>query len=117
MVKRIYIPNRGDIIRLSFDPQSGHEQSGWRPGLVISNKTFNQATGFVVVCPITNSNHLYPFHVLLPESNKSTGVIMVDQMKTLDYIARKAKRVDKVSEGIMEEVLALHRAIFMDDGE
>ena len=116
-MKLYYTPQKGDIIRLCFDPQSGHEQAGWRPGLVISNKTFNAATGFAVVCPITTSNRSYPFHLLIPEYYKTRGVIMVDQAKSLDYIARKARKIEIISKELLHKVMALHEAIFQDDGE
>jgi len=116
LVKEFYIPNQGDIVKLSFDPQAGHEQKGWRPGLVISNYTFNKATGFIVVCPITNTNRNYPFHVKLPDNCKISGVIMIDQAKSLDYKIRNAEFVTKISRDIVENILAIHRAIFQDDG-
>lgn len=109
------MPQKGDIIRLSFDPQTGHEQSGWRPGLVISNKTFNEATGFCVVCPITNTSRGYPFHVPVTDTPKISGVIMVDQVKSLDYIHRKASLIAKVHPAILEEVMAIYLAIIGDD--
>lgn len=115
MVAEHFVPEAGDIIRLNFDPQSGHEQSGWRPGLVISNYTFNNATGFAIVCPITNTNHDYPFHVLIPDEFNVTGVVMVDQVKSLDYLKRKARFITKVSGKLLEEVMAIHTAIFQDD--
>jgi mRNA interferase MazF len=117
LVKKIFIPEKGDIVRLSFDPQAGHEQNGWRPGLVISNYTFNEATGFIVVCPITNTNRDYPFHIELPDNCKTSGVIMVDQAKSLDYIVRKAKLITKVSQSTLDTVMAIHQAIFQDDGK
>ncbi|MDA3941569.1 MAG: type II toxin-antitoxin system PemK/MazF family toxin [Spirochaetia bacterium] len=115
MVKEDFIPVKGDIIKLSFDPQSGHEQNGWRPGLVISNYTFNNATGFALVCPITNTNRDYPFHILLPEGFEITGVVMVDQVKSLDFIERNARYSTNVPKGFMSEVMAIHAAIFQDD--
>ena len=111
----IFIPDKGDILKLSFDPQSGHEQKGWRPALVISNFTFNKATGFTVVCPITNTNREYPFHVPISEKSVVTGVIMVDQTKSLDYRKRNAKYLSKVSKELLMEVMAIHAAIFQDD--
>lgn len=115
MVEEQFVPKKGDIVRLSFDPQSGHEQMGWRPGLVISNYTFNEATGFVVVCPITNTDRGYPFHISLPDENKVSGVVMIEQAKSLDYITRKAKYKSEVSKEFLREVMALHEAIFQDD--
>lgn len=112
MVKELFIPKKGDIIKLIFDPQSGHEQSGWRPGLVISNYTFNKATGFAVICPITNTDRGYPFHVPIPEEFNITGVVMVEQAKSLDYEKRKAKHLSEVSNNLLEEIMALQEAIF-----
>lgn len=115
MVTKHFVPEAGDVIKLSFDPQSGHEQKGWRPGLVISNYTFNNATGFTVVCPITNTNREYPFHVFLPDGFDVTGVVMVDQVKSLDYLKRNARFVTKVPDEFLEEIMAIHAAIFQDD--
>lgn len=115
MVRKTFIPKKGDIIKLSFDPQAGHEQNGWRPGLVISNQTFNKATGFCVVCPITNTNRGYPFHVPIMNTPKISGVIMVDQVKSLDYVHRKASLISKVDLGILEEVMAIYMAIIEDE--
>lgn len=114
MVKQLFTPQKGDIIKLSFDPQAGHEQRGWRPGLVISNQTFNKATGFCVVCPITNTNGNYPFHVPV-NTPKISGVVMVDQVKSLDYIHRKASLISKIDPDTLEEVMAIYVAIISDD--
>ncbi len=115
MVNPDYIPLKGDILKLSFDPQTGHEQSGWRPGLVISNYTFNKAAGFAVVCPITNTNRRYPFHAVLPDNLPVTGVVMVDQVKSLDYKKRNAEYMTSIPLMFLKEVMALHEAIFQDD--
>ena len=115
MVTKSFIPAKGNIIKLSFNPQSGHEQKGWRPGLVLSNYTFNKATGFALVCPITNTKRNYPFHVLLPKEFDVTGVVMVDQVKSLDYSKRNAKYITQIPEDFLEEVMAIHAAIFQED--
>ncbi len=115
MVDEFFVPKKGDVIKLSFDPQSGHEQKGWRPGLVISNYTFNKATGFAVICPITNTKRGYPFHLELPEDCSLTGVVMIEQAKSLDYIHRKAIYETEVTKEFLTEVMALHEAIFQDD--
>lgn len=115
MVMKPFVPKKGDVVKLSFDPQTGHEQSGWRPGLVISNYTFNKATGFAVICPITNTNRGYPFHLSLPEDSYITGVVMVEQVKSLDYEKRKAKFVSEVDKAFLDNIMALHEAIFQDD--
>ena len=96
---------QGDIIFLDFDPQVGHEQRGRRPALVVSNNTFNRFTSIAVVCPITNTNREIPIHVALDNRNKTTGVVMCDQVKSLDIRMRKAEFVEKVSEDILEEVI------------
>ena len=102
-----YVPERGDFITLSFDPQSGHEQKGRRPALVISNFLFNRATGLAIVCPITNTDRNIPFHLPAPNPSSLTGFIMVEQVKSVDYNARKAKFVEKAPLKFVEDVIAL----------
>lgn len=102
-----YIPEEGDFITISFDPQSGHEQKGRRPALVISNMTFNQATGLAIVCPITNTNRNIPFHLPVPASSSLTGFIMVEQVKSVDCSTRQAKFVEKASAQFVADVLAV----------
>ncbi len=111
MVEKKYIPEKGDFIVLTFDPQSGHEQKGRRPAIVISNTLFNKKTGMAVVCPITNTNRNNPLHITLPDDALITGVIMGNQVKSIDYNSRKAKFVDKASEEILNETLAIVDAI------
>lgn len=91
-------PKRGDIILLDFDPQAGHEQAGKRPALVISEQAFNEATGFAVVCPVTNQVKGYPFEVVVSGTRKTAGVVLSDQLKSLDIRARGFKVVDSVGE-------------------
>ncbi|MBF0500430.1 MAG: type II toxin-antitoxin system PemK/MazF family toxin [Candidatus Riflebacteria bacterium] len=109
-----YIPKRGDFIRLSFDPQAGHEQMGNRPALVVSHTSFNQRMGFVFVCPITNSKRENPFYVTMPGEKNLTGVIMADQLRSLDYRARKATFIKKCSDELFLEVLARIEPIIFD---
>ena len=99
-----YKPRQGDIIFLDFDPQVGHEQRGRRPALVVSNNTFNSFTSIAVVCPITNTNREIPIHVSLDNRCKTTGVVMCDQVKSLDINMRNAEFVEKVPDDILEEV-------------
>ena len=115
MVIEEYIPKKGDYITLTFDPQSGHEQKGRRPALVVSNTLFNQKTGLSFVCPITNTNRNIPLHAKIPEEGILTGVIMVDQMKSVDYRSRKAKFIEKAPIGILNEVLSILDAIIYDE--
>ena len=73
-----YVPQKGDFITISFDPQSGHEQKGRRPALVVSNDLFNKATGLAIVCPITNTNRNIPFHLAVPAGSSLTGFVMTE---------------------------------------
>ena len=102
-----YIPRKGDFIAVSFDPQSGHEQMGRRPALVVSNNLFNKHTGLVVVCPLTNTDRRFPFHVAVFDNPDVTGFVMVEQMKSIDFRSRRAKRIGKASDDLLSEVLAL----------
>lgn len=102
-----YVPAKGDLIALTFDPQAGHEQKGRRPALVISNDPFNQHTGLAIVCPITNTQRNFPFHVALPEGSSVTGFVMVEQIKAIDHRARRARFLDKIPVRVLNEVLSL----------
>jgi mRNA interferase MazF len=102
-----YVPQKGDFIGLSFDPQSGHEQKGRRPALVVSNDLFNQKTGLAIVCPITSTDRKIPFHVKLPGHCVPTGFIMVEQVKSVDFISRSAKFIDHAAPRLLAEVLAI----------
>ncbi|MEN6575613.1 MAG: type II toxin-antitoxin system PemK/MazF family toxin [Phycisphaerales bacterium] len=102
-----YIPERGDLIALTFDPQSGHEQKGRRPALVISHHLFNQHTGLAIVCPITTTQRGFPFHVEVAGCPKVTGFVMVEQVKSIDFRARRAKCITKAPQPILEEVLSI----------
>ncbi|MBF0546727.1 MAG: type II toxin-antitoxin system PemK/MazF family toxin [Candidatus Riflebacteria bacterium] len=109
-----YIPKRGDFIRLSFDPQAGHEQMGNRPALVVSQTSFNQKMGFVFVCPITNSKRKNPFYVEITEEKCISGVIMADKLRSLDYRARKATFIGKCPNSLFIEVLSRIEPILFD---
>lgn len=102
-----YVPEKGDFITLSFDPQSGHEQKGRRPALVISNFLFNKAVGLAIVCPITNTNRKVPFHLPVPSSSQLTGFVMVEQVKSVDFNTRRAKFVEKSPPQLVEDALAI----------
>ena len=104
MVK--YIPEQGDIVALSFDPQSGHEQKGRRPAIIISNKTFNQYLGLAFACPITNTKRDFPFHIQI-ESDNIIGFIMAEQMKSIDYHSRKVKFIEKANQQTVSKILGI----------
>jgi mRNA interferase MazF len=96
---------QGDIININFNPQLGHEQSGYRPALVVSNDSYNTITGLCIVCPITNTNNKFPLHVKLDQNTTTTGVILCEHVKSLDTVARKAVFKEKVPDDILNEVL------------
>ncbi len=101
-----YIPEKGDFIILSFNPQSGHEQQGRRPALVISNTSFNKKMGLAIVCPITNTNRNMPFHIPV-DSDKLTGFIMSEQVKSIDYKTRDAQFVVPAKTKVINNVLGI----------
>ena len=100
-----YIPSRGDFIRLNFDPQSGREQMGNRPALVVSHTEFNRYRGFALVCPVSNTKRRNPFYVTIPAESAVTGVIMTDQLRSLDYRSRDAVSLGICQEDLLAEVL------------
>jgi len=102
-----YIPRKGDFIALTFDPQSGHEQKGRRPALVVSNDLFNHHTGLAIVCPVTNATRDFPFHVPVLGDSTITGFVMAEQVKSIDFRARGARRVSRASREVLDQVLAL----------
>jgi len=102
-----YVPKKGDLITLSFDPQTGHEQKGRRPALVVSNDLFNRHTGLAIVCPITNTDRRFPFHLAVPASSRVTGFVMVEQVKSVDYKIRRAKFIHRAPSEFLEDVLDL----------
>ncbi len=102
-----YVPKRGDFIALTFNPQSGHEQMGRRPALVVSHDLFNKSTGLCIVCPITNTRRDFPFHVPIPDDQEIVGFVMVEQVKSIDFGSRKAKRIGKAPEEVLQEVLSI----------
>lgn len=101
MVRR-YVPESGDIVWLQFDPQAGHEQAGHRPALVLSPAAYNGKTGLMLCCPMTTQIKGYPFEVLV--RGKKPSAVLSDQVKSLDWVARKASRKGRVLEEEMAEV-------------
>jgi mRNA interferase MazF len=111
-VKKIdYIPERGDVVWLDFDPQAGHEQAGRRPAFVLSPATYNGKTGLMLCCLITSQVKGYPFEVAVEGVAKVRGVILADQVKSLDWQARKVEKLGKVAKAVLEEVVEKVRAI------
>ena len=106
MVNRQYIPTRGDIVWLSFTPQAGHAQSGHRPALVLSPKSYNDKTSLALLCPITSTSKGYPFEVPLPSQSAISGVVLADQIKSLDWRSRQARFQCQTTRQVVGEVLA-----------
>lgn len=102
-----YVPQKGDFVAVTFDPQSGHEQRGRRPALVVSNTLFNKYTGLAIVCPLTSTDRHFPFHVAVADEPAVTGFVMVEQVKSIDFRARKATRIGRASQDVLEEVLSI----------
>ena len=99
-----YVPEAGDIVWLHFDPQAGHEQAGHRPALVISPAAYNRKTKLMVCCPMTTQIKGYPFEVVIAGADPSAA--LADQVKNLDWMARKASRKGKASTAELAEVRA-----------
>src|ERR1039458_6376506 len=91
-----FVPDVGDLVWLTFDPQAGREQAGRRPALVLSPKPYNQKSELALVCPVTNHTKGYPFEVPVPRDCGVTGVLLADQVKSLDWKVRQAERIGSV---------------------
>ncbi len=102
-----YVPRQGDLVSLNFDPQSGHEQKGWRPALVVSKDAFNKGTGMAICCPITNTDRRVPFHVPIAGRTSLTGFVMCEQVKSLDYRSRQFKLIERAPTEVLDDVLAI----------
>lgn len=100
-----YVPERGDAVWVSFNPQSGHEQAGRRPALVLSPSAYNRKVGLAVFCPITSQIKGYPFEVVIPAGLSVTGAILSDQVKSLDWQARSTELICALPEEIVSQVL------------
>ena len=96
---------QGNIIKVNFNPQAGHEQVGYRPALVISNNFFNEKTNITIVCPITNTNNKFPLHVPLDDRTTTTGVVLCEHIKALDLNARTYKVIEEIPSDLLEKVI------------
>lgn len=102
---RIYIPDRGDAVWISFNPQAGHEQAGRRPAIVVSPAAYNGKVGLAILCPVTNQIKGYPFEVIIPQGLKVTGAVLSDQARSLDWKARNAELICRIPETVIKDVL------------
>jgi mRNA interferase MazF len=109
-----YAPDAGELVWLTFDPQAGHEQAGRRPALILSPKSYNQKSGLALACPVTSQIKGYPFEVQVPAGCGVRGVILADQLKSVDWKARRAEKIGRVPDQTLEDVLA--RLVTVLDG-
>jgi len=100
----MWIPDAGDLVWVTFDPQAGREQAGRRPAIVLSSKAYNQKSGLAIVCPITSQVKGYPFEVVIPAGRGIRGAVLADHVKSVDWRARKASRIGTGAD-LMDEVL------------
>ena len=100
-----YIPDRGDIVLINMSPQAGHEQAGSRPAIVLTPFGYNKKVGLALFCPITNQIKGYPFEVDIPKDMKVTGVILSDQVKSLDWRVRQVEFLGKIHKPVIVEAL------------
>ena len=96
---------QGTIIKINFNPQTGHEQAGYRPAVVISNDIFNDKTKLSIDCPITNTNNHFPLHIPLDDRTKTTGVILCEHIKALDLNSRTYQLIEDLPKDILENVI------------
>lgn len=106
MSKRPYVPDRGDIVWLQFNPQAGHEQAGHRPALVLSPASYNRRSGLMLCCPMTSQRKGYPFEVVIEVDTDRESVVLADQVKSLDWKVRKAVKKGTASTDVIAETLS-----------
>jgi mRNA interferase MazF len=105
-VRAAFVPEAGDLVWLTFDPQAGREQAGRRPALVLSPRTYNAKSGLALVCPIANRAKGYPFEVAVTAGQGATGVILADHVKSVDWKARRAEKLGQCATEAIDEVRA-----------
>src|ERR1051326_8913061 len=101
-----FVPDAGDLIWFTFDPQAGHEQAGRRPALVLSPRAYNQRSGLALLCPLTSRAKGYPFEVELPPGCGAAGVVLADQVKSADWSVRFVGKIGRVPASTLDEVVA-----------
>ena len=106
MSRRMYVPDRGDIVWLQFNPQAGHEQAGHRPALVLSPASYNRRSGLMLCCPMTSQRKGYPFEVVIAADTDRDSVVLADQVKSLDWKVRKAVKKGTASIDVIAETLS-----------
>jgi len=112
-----YVPHRGDVVWINFDPQAGHEQGGRRPGIVLSPRSYNKPSGLALFCPVTSRAKKYPFEVPLPVDAPVAGVVLVDQLRNLDWRARQISFIGVLDEDTLVELMEKLRPLVALDDE
>ena len=113
MVKR-YIPKQSDVVYLDFNSTKGHEQTGFRPAVIISNDIFNEHTKMAMVCPITSNNKDYPTHYCLEDTKNIKGSVLCEHIKSVDYDDRNVRFVEKLSDNDFISIITLLNACIED---
>ncbi len=111
VVASAYVPDRGYLVWLTFDPQAGREQAGRRPALVLSPALYNRRANLALVCPVTSHTKGYPFEVALPDGLAVSGVVLADHLKSADWVVRRAERAGKIPAKLLAEVTAKLRPL------
>ncbi len=106
-----FVPDRGDLIWITFSPQAGHEQAGRRPAVVLSPASYNGKVGLAILCPITGRVKDYPFEVIIPPNLTVSGTVLADQVKNLDWRARRADFIEKLPAAVVNDILAKVRTL------
>jgi mRNA interferase MazF len=113
VTSRANAPDAGDVVWLEHDPQAGHEQAGHRPALVLSPKAYNAATGLMLCCPVTTQVKGYPFEVELIGIKGMKGVVLSDQVRSMDWQARQATKAGRAADDVVAEVLAKLKVLLL----
>ncbi len=106
MRRATWVPERGDVVWLDFDPQAGHEQKGRRPAVVISPSSYNGKAGLFLACPVTNQRKGYPFETSVPDALPVQGFVLCDQLRSLDWRARHAELICRLPVEVIEDIAA-----------
>jgi mRNA interferase MazF len=112
-----YVPDRGHVVWLSFTPQSGHEQAGRRPAVILSPASYNSKVGLCLACPVTSQIKGYPFEVALPPRFPVSGVVLADQLKSFDWRSREAEFITALPAEVTAETLAKASALLATDSQ
>jgi mRNA interferase MazF len=106
-----FVPDRGDVVWINLNPRIGHEQAGRRPAVVLSTASYNGRVGLGIFCPITNQVKGYPFEVLIPTGLSVSGVVLADQLKSLDWRARNTELIGRLPMSVVDEVLSTAKSL------